>query len=85
MQTTLRTQVRRPRSLPAVAVLAAATLGLLSLTLIPSPARAATATFKQVNAKEIKNGNVNRVAFDTANTAGNLIVVYVAWTNTKNV
>ena len=85
MQTSLRTQVRRPRSLPAVAVLAAVTLGILSLTLIPSPARAATATFKQVNAKEIKTGSVNRLAFDTANTAGNLIVVYVAWTNTKGV
>jgi hypothetical protein len=85
VQTTLRTQVRRPRSLLVVAILTAATLGLLSLILIPSPARAATATFKQVNAKEIKNGSVNRLAFDTANTAGNLIVVYVAWTNTKSV
>ena len=51
MQTTLRTQVRRPRSFLAVSV--AATLGLLSLPLIPSSAAAATATFKQVNAKEI--------------------------------
>ena len=79
MQTARRTQFRRPRFFLAVAV--AATLGLLSLPLIPSPARAATATFKQVNAKEIRSGTVNSLAFDSANTAGNLIVVYLAWTN----
>jgi hypothetical protein len=62
-----------------------ATIGLLSLSLFPSSAGAATATFKQVNAKEIKSGTINSAAFKSANTAGNLIVVYVAWTNTSSV
>jgi hypothetical protein len=65
--------------------LVAVTLALLSVPLIPSPARAATATFKQVAAKEIKSGKINSLAFNKANTAGNLIVVYLAWTNTKSV
>jgi Bacterial Ig domain len=81
LQTALRTQFRRPRFFLAVAVVVAATLGLLSLPLFPSPAHAATATFKQVNAKEIRSGTVNSLAFDSPNTAGNLIVVYLAWTN----
>jgi hypothetical protein len=65
--------------------LVAATIGLLSLFLFPSPAGAATATFKQVNAKEITSGTINNLAFKSANTAGNLIVVYLAWTNTSSV
>ena len=48
-------------------------------------AGAATATFKQVNGKEIKSGTVNSMAFKSANMAGNLIVVYLAWTNTSSV
>jgi chitodextrinase len=83
VQIILRTQVRRPRFL--IAVLVAATLGLLSLPLIPSSAHAATATFKQANAKEIKSGGDNNVAFKNANTAGNFIVVFLAWTNTSSV
>ena len=79
--------IRRPRSIRAVAVLVAATLGLLGLPLIASPASAATATptFKQVRAKEITSGTLNSLAFNSANTAGNLIVVYLAWTNTDSV
>jgi hypothetical protein len=63
----------------------AATLGLLSVPLISSHASAATATFKQVNANEIKSGSDNKLAFKSANTAGNLIVVFLAWTNTSSV
>jgi Bacterial Ig domain/Fibronectin type III domain len=85
VQTTLSARGRRPRSLVVVAILVAVTLGLLSLPLIPSPAEAATATFKQVAANEIKAGKVNSQAFNKANTVGNLIVVYVVWTNTKSV
>jgi hypothetical protein len=48
-------------------------------------AGAATATFKQVNGKEIKSGTVNSMAFKSANMAGNLIMVYLAWTNTSSV
>jgi glucose/arabinose dehydrogenase/chitodextrinase len=46
---------------------------------------AATPTFKQVRAKRIPNGTVNSLAFQSANTAGDLIVVYVSWSNTGSV
>ena len=81
--TALRTQGRRPRSL--VAVLVAVALGLLTLPLVPSPAQAAAATFKQLDADEIQSGKFNSLTFNEANTAGNLIVVYLAWTNTDSV
>jgi glucose/arabinose dehydrogenase/PKD repeat protein len=45
-------------------------------------AAAATPTFVQVRAREIKSGTTNGVAFNSANTAGNLIVVYAIWSNT---
>ena len=45
----------------------------------------ATPTFKQVRAKRVTNGAVNSLAFSSANTAGNLIVVYVSWSNTGSV
>ena len=46
---------------------------------------AATPTFVQVRAKEVKSGTTNRLAFNSANTAGNLIVVYAIWSNTGSV
>ena len=42
-----------------------------------SGAQAATAAFVQGRAKEITSGTTNSLAFSSANTAGNLIVVYV--------
>jgi hypothetical protein len=82
---TFPTQVRRTTPFVAVAVLVAAALGLLSVPLVPGLARAATASFKQVSENEIKSGTVNTQTFKNANTAGNLIVVYVAWTNKSSV
>ena len=46
---------------------------------------AATPTFKQVRAKRVTNGTVNSLAFNSANTAGDLIVVYASWSNTGSV
>ena len=46
---------------------------------------AATPTFVQVRAKEVKSGTTNSLAFNSANTAGNLIVVYAIWSNTGSV
>jgi glucose/arabinose dehydrogenase len=43
---------------------------------------AATPTFVQVRAKEVTSGTTNRLAFSSANTAGDLIVVYAIWSNT---
>ncbi len=82
-----RSHLRRPRFSQAIAVLVAAALGFLSLPLSTSTAHAAAATptFKQVRAKEITSGTDNSLAFNSANTAGNLIVVYLVWTNTGSV
>jgi glucose/arabinose dehydrogenase/PKD repeat protein len=83
-----RSHMRRPGSVSAaLAVLVSVALGFLWLPLFASPASAAAATptFKQVRAKEISSGTLNSLAFKSANTAGNLIVVYLAWTNTNSV
>ena len=50
-----------------------------------NPALAATPTFVQARAKEINSGTVNSLAFNSANTAHNLVVVYVLWNNTGSV
>ena len=53
-------------------------VGLLALPAVD----AATGTFVQARQKQITSGTVNSLAFTNPNTAGNLIVVYVAWNNT---
>jgi len=57
--------------------LAVATLSTLS----PSRAHAATAAFVQGRATQVTGGTAASLAFSRANTAGNLIVVYVVWDN----
>ena len=57
-------------------VLVAATLGILS----PSRAYAASA-FVQDRDTEVTSGTTASLAFSKANTAGDLIVVYVVWDN----
>jgi chitodextrinase len=79
VQITLRTQVRRAR--PVFAVLLAVTLGLLSMPLNPPSAAAATGSFEQVSEKEITAGTDISQTFTSPNKPGNLIVVYLAWTN----
>jgi len=63
------------------------TLAMLSgmLVLSPGVARAAPPQFVQTRAKEIRSGATNALAFNSANTAGNLVVVYVVWSNTNAV
>ena len=80
-------RMQRSRSVQLVAVLVAATLGLLGVPLTTISARAAAAapTFKQVRASEITSGTLNSLAFNSANTSGNLIVVYLTWTNANSV
>jgi hypothetical protein len=70
---------RRPGKL-GVLVLVVALLGI-ALPRVDAAA-AATPTFVQVRAKEITSGTANSLAFSSANTAGNLIVVYAIWNNT---
>jgi hypothetical protein len=47
-----------------------------------SGAQAATSTFVQGGAKEITSGTTNSLAFNSANPAGNTVVVYAVWSNT---
>jgi chitodextrinase len=46
---------------------------------------AATSAFRQAKANEIGSGTVDNVAFTSANTAGDLVVVQVLWSNTGTV
>jgi hypothetical protein len=48
-------------------------------------AQAATSTFVQGRAEGITSGTTNSLAFNSANTAGNLIVAYLVWSNTGSV
>src|SRR6516162_7543187 len=57
-------------------VLAAVTFGILS----PPRANAASA-FVQARDTQVTSGTTATLAFSKANTAGNLIVVYVVWDN----
>ncbi len=47
----------------------------------PRPASAAVPSFVQAQAREISSGKTNSVTFASANTAGNLIVASVLWSN----
>ncbi len=65
---------------------------IISLAAIPLlvagfilPVGALTPTFKQAKGNEVSSGSVDNAAFASANTAGNLIVVYVIWNNTGTV
>src|SRR4029079_18732586 len=60
-------------------------LAALLCLLLPAAAQAATPTFVQTGAAEIRSGTTNPVSFAGANTAGNLIVAYVVWNNTGSV
>ncbi len=73
-------KVHRPRWFRSVGLLfiSGVLIGLLALPAVD----AATGTFVQARQKRITSGTVNTLAFTNPNTAGNLIVVYVAWNNT---
>ena len=81
--------MNRPRKQPmrrwfvfvGLLVVSGLLIGLLSLPSID----AATQSFSQARQKRITSGTVNSLAFTNPNTAGNLIVVYVAWNNTGSV
>jgi glucose/arabinose dehydrogenase/chitodextrinase len=54
---------------------------MLVVGLVVHPLAAATPTFKQAKANEVVSGTTNNVTFTSANTAGDLVVVYVLWGN----
>jgi glucose/arabinose dehydrogenase/chitodextrinase len=70
--------VRRPRhrSIRLLVGIAAALLFV-----VPVNAQAASPAYVQGRAKQVTSGTVNNLAFTSANTAHNLIVVYVSWSN----
>ena len=72
------------RLVGGAAALALTVLGWLQGA-VPAHAATATPTFVQAQAKEITSGTVNSLAFTSANTAGDLIVVYLVWSNTSSV
>jgi hypothetical protein len=74
-------RLRAVPTLVGLVLVAAGLAGMFALT----GAQAATSTFVQGRAKEITSGTTNSLAFNGANTAGNLIVVYVVWGNTGSV
>jgi glucose/arabinose dehydrogenase/PKD repeat protein len=79
--TTRRAAQQGPGRLGVLILVAA----LVGVALPRVDALAATPTFVQVRAKEVKSGTTNSLAFSSANTAGNLIVVYAIWSNTGSV
>jgi len=66
----------KTKVLGLLVAVATVTLGLVAQA---GPAEAATPTHIQSRAKEVSSGTVNSLAFSNANTAGNLIVVYLIW------
>ena len=71
----------RARTKVAIAGLLAAVLFAGSALVTNRVAQAATPSFVQGASNEVGSGTTNSVAFSQANTAGNLIAVYVVWNN----
>src|SRR5690242_7803524 len=77
-----RVMAQGPRTIHRVVLgiallLVAATLSIVS----PPRANAASAAFVQGRATQVTRGTTASLAFSKANTAGNLIAVYVVWDN----
>ena len=75
------TRAAGARQLRAVAIAAVAALALI----FAPGAAAAPPTHVQSQASESTSGTQTSVAFPSANSAGNLIVVYVLWSNSSSV
>jgi glucose/arabinose dehydrogenase/PKD repeat protein len=71
------------RAVFRIAAVACALGAILVLSSLAAEAQAATPAFVQANAREVNSGTTDSQAFTDANTAGNLIVVYVIWSNTS--
>jgi len=69
------------RSIKKIGAASALALVLLASTLLHASA-ATTPAFKQSKAVEVSKGTTASVAFTSANTVGDLIVVQVLWSNT---
>ena len=78
--------LRHPLYKLAACLGAAVLLSSTPLSVFPvTTAGAATPAFVQARANEVTSGTTNNLAFSSANTAGNLIVVYAVWNNSGTV
>jgi glucose/arabinose dehydrogenase/chitodextrinase len=79
-------KLNKPTRARLLTLLSSILVGALLVAALPQPAaHGVTPTFRQARGKEIGSGTVNSVAFNSANVAGNLIIVQVIWSNTNNV
>jgi glucose/arabinose dehydrogenase/chitodextrinase len=69
----------------AMVVAALSLAGIVVATATDAVVHAAPPAFVQARAREITSGTSNALAFTNPNTAGNLIVVYVVWSNNSTV
>src|SRR5215471_17349660 len=76
----MKTQVSRTNRYVVLGVALLLTAATLSIVL-PSRAYAASAAFVQGRNTQVTKGTTASLAFSKANTAGNLIVVYMVWDN----
>ena len=73
-----RVKAQVPRTIPYVVLGIALILVAAALTIVSPPrAHAASAAFVQGRNAQVTNGTTASLAFSKANTAGNLIAVYV--------
>jgi glucose/arabinose dehydrogenase/chitodextrinase len=77
----ISTSLKDFRSVRKISLVSVVALLLVGGILVKM-ASAATPTFKQAKAKEITSGVTDGVAFASANTAGDAIVVSLVWSNT---
>ena len=79
-------KARFARSIHHVALLTALILAAATLSIVsPSLASATSPAYVQGASAQVASGTTASVAFPGANSAGNLIVVYVLWNNTGTV
>ncbi|MGY4768421.1 PQQ-dependent sugar dehydrogenase [Kribbella sp. CWNU-51] len=77
--------VRGRRFGRATAVVLAGALAAVGLVAVTAPAQAATPVHVQSRGKEITTGTLDSLKFTNNNVGGNLIVVYVVWSNSSAV
>src|SRR5215469_223040 len=81
-----RVEARVPRVVYYVVLGIALILAMATLSIVsPSRAYAASPAFVQGRNAQVTKGTTASLAFSKANTAGNLIVVYVVWDNAGTV
>src|SRR4051812_18165380 len=69
----------------AVALVAALSMAATAVAVSPSAVVHAAPAFVQARAQEVTSGTTDALAFTNPNTAGNLIVAYVVWSNGSTV